>query len=45
MLGSLKAIQESDILVKIIKGNSDLFAEAIFNFLKESFKRVSFLIA
>ena len=45
MLGSSKAIQESDILVKIIKGNSDLLAEAIFNFLKESFKKVSFLIA
>ena len=44
MLDSSKAIQESDILVKLIKENSDLFAETICKYFNESLEKVSFLI-
>ena len=36
ILDSSKAIQESDILVKLIKENSDLFAEIICKYFNES---------
>ena len=36
MLDSSKAIQESDIPVKLIKENSDLFAEIICKYFNES---------
>ena len=36
MLDSSKAIQESDIPVKLIKENSDLFAEIIWKYFNES---------
>ena len=44
MLDSSKAIQESDILVKLIKENSDLFAETVCKYFNESLEKVSFLI-
>ena len=44
MLDSSKAIQESDIPVKLIKENSDLFAEIICKYFTESLEKVSFLI-
>ena len=42
MLDSSKAIQESDISVKIIKGNSDLFVEIICKFFDESLEKSKF---
>ena len=42
MLDSSKAIQESDIPVKLIKENSDLFAEIICKYFNESLEKVSF---
>ena len=42
MLDSSKAIQESDILVKIIKGNKNLFAQLIWNFFNESLEKSKF---
>ena len=42
MLDSSKAIQESDIPVKLIKGNSDLFAGIICKYLNESLEKSKF---
>ena len=42
MFGSSKAIQESDIPVKLIKGNSDLFAEIICKYFNESLEKSKF---
>ena len=39
MLDSSKAIQESDIPVKLIKENSDLSAETICKYFKESLEK------
>ena len=44
MLDVSKAIQESDIPVKIIKANENFFAEAIFFILTKHLKLVNFLI-
>ena len=44
MLDSSKAIQESDIPVKLIKGDSDLFADIICKCFNKSLEKVSFLI-
>ena len=41
-VGFLKAIQESDIPVKIIKGNCDLFVEIICRFFNESLEKSKF---
>ena len=43
ILDSSKDIQESDIPVKSIKGNSDLFAEIICKYFNESLKKSKFL--
>ena len=43
MLDSSKAIQESDIPLKLIKGNSDLFAEIICKYFNESLEKSKFL--
>ena len=42
MLDSSKAIQESDIPVKLIKENSDLFAEIICKYFNESLEKSKF---
>ena len=42
MLDSSKAIQESDIPVKLIKEDSDLFAEIICKYFSESFEKSKF---
>ena len=42
MLDSLKAIQESNIPLKLIKENSDLFAEMICKYFNESLERSKF---
>ena len=42
MLDSSKAIQESDIPVKLIKENSDLFAEIICKYFSESLEKSKF---
>ena len=42
MLDSLKAIQESNIPLKLIKENSDLFAETICKYFNESLERSKF---
>ena len=42
MLDSSKAIQESDIPAKLIKGNSDLFAEIICKHFNESLEKSKF---
>ena len=42
MLDSSKAVQESDIPVKLIKGNSDLFAEIICKYFNESLEKRKF---
>ena len=39
MLDSSKTIQESDISVKLIKENSDLFAEVICKYFNESLEK------
>ena len=42
ILDSPKAIQESDILVKLIKENRDLFAEIICKYFNESLEKRKF---
>ena len=42
MLDSSKAIQESNIPVKLIKGNIDLFAEIICTYFNESLEKSKF---
>ena len=42
MLDSSRAIQESDIPGKLIKGNSDLFAEIICKYFNESLEKSKF---
>ena len=42
MLDSWKAIQESNIPVKLIKKNSDLFAEVICKYFNESLEKSKF---
>ena len=41
-LNSSKAIHESDIPIKLIKGNSDLFAEIICKYINESLEKSKF---
>ena len=42
MLDSLKVIQESNIPLKLIKENSDLFAEMICKYFNESLEKSGF---
>ena len=42
MLNSSKAIHESDIPIKLIKGNTDLFAEIICKYINESLEKSKF---